>query len=117
MLPAQLECPFCHAAVQGALLVRATDAYAPAMRLYTSRCPECATPIEFQARAAHVEVGYTYWAGSMHFEAMAQLAVAGLRQPSPGVLALGSEIVFPQVESADAGFGGLEPRPETADLL
>lgn len=117
MLPAQLECPFCNAAVLGALLVRATDAYAPAMQLYTSRCPACATPIEFQVRAAHVNVGYTYWAGSMHFEAMARLEVAGLRQPSPGVLALGSEIVYPLAEGGDAGFGGLEPRPETADVL
>lgn len=105
MLPAQLNCPFCNAPLDGLLLVRATDAYAEGMRLYTSRCPNCATPIEYTAGSGHVDVGYTYWAGSMHFESMARLRVAGLREAGSGVLKVGSDTVFPAAQIADVEFG------------
>lgn len=116
MLPTQLDCPFCHAPLNGDLLVRATDTYSDGMHLYTSRCPNCATPIEYTAASGHVDVGYTYWAGSMHFESMARLPVAGLREVGPGVLKVGSDTVYPAAQVAEPEFGA-EVQTELAELI
>ncbi len=35
--------------------------------------------MEFRLRAGVIELGYTYWAGSMHFEAVSSKRVHGLR--------------------------------------
>ena len=56
--------------------------YNPAMHLHATRCPECLKSVEFRALANALEIGYTYWAGSMHFEGVARLPLSGFR---PGV--------------------------------
>lgn len=41
-------------------------------------CPHCQASLEFRIRPDALELGYTYWAGSMHFEALCSRRVKGL---------------------------------------
>lgn len=80
-MPAKtFDCPFCKQPMRGEALARAASAYAPDLRLHVSSCPNCGEGIEFRAFGGAVEPGYTYWAGSMHFEAVIRLSVSGLRR-------------------------------------
>ncbi|MEI6413375.1 MAG: hypothetical protein WCP34_03805 [Pseudomonadota bacterium] len=47
-------------------------------------CPHCKTGLEFRVRGRQLELGYTYWSGSMHFEGMLTCAVPGLRMTFSG---------------------------------
>lgn len=77
-------------------MVLATLAYAASSKLHTAPCPHCDSVIEYRAFAGAIEVGYTYWAGSLHFESVARLPVRGLRRGSPeSVLELGGQSITP----------------------
>jgi hypothetical protein len=45
-----------------------------------SICPNCHQSLEFRVGRNLVELGYTYWSGSLHFEAMEVFGVTGLSQ-------------------------------------
>lgn len=47
-------------------------------------CPRCGAPLEFRVRANTLELGYTYFGGSMHFEVLEAFAVSGLSQSRKG---------------------------------
>ncbi|HWS25140.1 MAG TPA: hypothetical protein VN259_01075 [Xanthomonadales bacterium] len=51
--------------------------------------------MEYRAYSGALELGFTYWAGSMHFEGVVKLAVPGLaRAPADGALDLNGERIF-----------------------
>ena len=76
-------CPFCKKPFDARRVALGIVGYNPAMYLHISRCPECLGSVEFRALAGKLELGYTYWAGSMHFEGMATLPLRGFR---PGTI-------------------------------
>lgn len=43
------------------------------------RCAGCGEGIEGRLRSGRVELGYSYWAGSMHFEAMCEIRFRDLK--------------------------------------
>lgn len=45
---------------------------------WTGCCPGCNTSFNLRVASHTLEVGYEYWAGSLHFEGVASLAVRGL---------------------------------------
>jgi hypothetical protein len=65
--------------------------------IFTGNCPCCSEALEFQVGAGKIELGYTYWAGSMHFEGVVEHRVAGLRRAdSDGAIALElAGVVYP----------------------
>lgn len=73
-----LICQKCHHALPIEDLLGAALGYSRATDSGASSCPNCSDCIEFRLRAGVVELGYTYWAGSMHFEALSSQHVAGL---------------------------------------
>ena len=50
--------------------------------------------MEYRAASGALELGYTYWAGSMHFEGVATLAVHGFKPAEAGALDLLGERIF-----------------------
>lgn len=42
-------------------------------------CPSCNKEVEFRVRANAILLGYTYWAGSLHFESVETYPIKGLR--------------------------------------
>ncbi len=72
-------CPHCKQTFTVAELLAGLGPYAPDTAHYTAKCPRCAAWLEFQVRAERIEFGYTYWAGSMHFEGVAPHPAPGLR--------------------------------------
>lgn len=106
-MPTAFDCPFCKRTFSGADLVRRVASYAPSSRLHLCACPHCAASIECRVHPDEVEVGYTYWAGSLHFEGVETLTVRGLRvADAAGTLCLGDQLLpwwSPPAVRSDAG--------------
>ncbi len=47
--------------------------------MFGHACSRCGERFEGRLRGGGFDVGYTYWAGSMHFETVQQVRVAGLK--------------------------------------
>ena len=75
-------CPRCNAAFRLESFLEAVSGYSTATNSGNSFCPECHEALEFRVARGTLELGYTYWAGSLHFEAVSSLRVAGLRLAS-----------------------------------
>jgi len=73
------KCLRCDQSVPPESLLEAASGYSTATDSGTSTCPRCNQSIEFRVRSGALELGFTYWAGSMHFEAMSSHRVNGLR--------------------------------------
>lgn len=75
----ELTCPRCNHAVSAEALLGAVSGYSRFTDSGASSCSSCREQIELRLRAGIIELGYTYWAGSMHFEAVSSQRVHGLR--------------------------------------
>jgi len=85
---AAVPCPRCKAAMDAAPLLAGLS-YWRGPGIFTGTCPHCGEGLELRVSASRIELGYTYWAGSMHFEGMIDRAVAGLRRvDADGAIAL-----------------------------
>jgi uncharacterized protein YbaR (Trm112 family) len=94
-MPDSFACPFCKKPFDALRMAQDIVGYNPAMHLHIARCPECRESVEFRARAGEMELGYTYWAGSMHFEAVATLPLRGFRPgENEGTLELDGKQIF-----------------------
>lgn len=82
-------CPRCGAVVSTDRLLAAVTAYSTDTDSGLSACPRCGGTLDFRVGAGKLELGYTYWAGSMHFEAITSVPIAGLR-----VIKAGSALAF-----------------------
>lgn len=96
-------CPLCQQPFDVAAFLRAAKHYATLTDSGHSTCPACGKEMEFRIGGGRLELGYTYWAGSLHFEGVASERVPGLRQTRDErgvVFQLGEdEIVVPNSET------------------
>jgi hypothetical protein len=72
------KCLRCDQPVSAESLLEAASGYSTATNSGSSTCPHCNQSLEFRVRSGALELGFTYWAGSMHFEAMSSHRVIGL---------------------------------------
>lgn len=95
MLPKTYDCPSCKKPMSGDALARAITVYSPATHLHVTACPNCGSNIECRVHSDALELGYTYWAGSLHFDGVVKLSVPGLaRIAADGTLELKGERIF-----------------------
>lgn len=73
------KCPRCDQTVPAESLLEAASGYSIATNSGSSTCPRCNQSLEFRVCSGTLELGFTYWAGSMHFEATSSHRVNGLR--------------------------------------
>ena len=73
-------CPHCDRTFQIADFLASCRDYATSTDSGVAPCPFCSKELEFRARSGAIELGYTYWAGSFHFEGMVTVLVPGLRR-------------------------------------
>ena len=73
-----LTCPSCNLPLPIESLLGAASGYSRVTDSGASSCSRCGQSIEFRLRPSVIEVGYTYWAGSMHFEAVSDQCVPDL---------------------------------------
>ena len=74
-----LICPLCSKPFPRENFLAAVSGYSTLTDSGGSSCPECHGALEFRVRPGRLELGYTYWAGSLHFEAVRSFRIAGLR--------------------------------------
>jgi hypothetical protein len=74
-----LACLHCSRPLDLAALLSAVTGFDRSTRTATSPCPGCGKALEFQARGGVLTLGYTYWAGSFHFEGVADVPARGLK--------------------------------------
>lgn len=77
-------CVFCHGPIDVAAFLSRTEGYATLTDSGNAPCPRCGRSLEFRVRSGALELGYTYWAGSMHFEGMETFTVPGLLRHRTG---------------------------------
>lgn len=92
-----LICPLCSKPFPREAFLAAVSGYSTSTDSGSSSCPECHAALEFRVRPGCLELGYTYWAGSLHFESVSSFRIAGLRLISTaGSLSAGIKgAVFP----------------------
>lgn len=74
-----LNCPRCAQSIDPAAFLARATSYGSETDSGVSSCPACTESLEFRIAAEHLELGFTYWAGSLHFEALSRTRVPGLR--------------------------------------
>jgi hypothetical protein len=74
-----LACPLCSAPLDVVELLSAVTGYDRGTDSAASLCPGCGKTLEFQVRGGVVTLGYTYWAGSFHFEGVVDVPVRSLK--------------------------------------
>ena len=79
-----LTCPTCKQSFPALDVLRASSGYSLVTRSGSSTCPACHADLEYRVSTGTVELGYTYWAGSLHFEAVAAFPVETLRLVTVG---------------------------------
>lgn len=97
---ADFTCPFCSKPFTIAAFLSKSSGYSTSTDSGYSVCPNCGKGIEFRVKSNSIEFGYTYWAGSMHFEGMETVAVSGLRlelsKDSASITLKGTAITVPR---------------------
>ncbi len=76
------RCLRCDQPVPAEALLEAASGYSTVTNSGSSTCPLCNQSLEFRIRSGILELGFTYWTGAMHFEAMSSHVVHGLRLAS-----------------------------------
>lgn len=82
----ETDCVHCHARFAVADLVNAIDGYSRQVRVFSSRAPCCGTGEELQVHGRTLTRGYTYATGSLHFEGVIDLPIAGLAVEDEGAV-------------------------------
>jgi len=77
-------CLHCHKAFSLERFLDAVSAYSTVTDSGDSTCPECGGGLEFRVANGSLELGYTYWAGSLHFEGISVFESPDLRRVSSG---------------------------------
>ncbi len=72
-------CPSCDEALGLEELLAGASGYSVVTNSGGSVCPSCHATVEFRIGPGCLEFGYTYWAGSLHFEGVSTFPVPGLR--------------------------------------
>lgn len=95
----RVACLSCKADVDAADLLAGVEGYNPVCDSVGARCPACGESVELRVSGRTLSIGYTYWAGSMHFEAMADARIPGLARlpegPGPWAVSLDGVVYRP----------------------
>lgn len=75
-----LPCTSCNAALAVEEVLGGARGYDAHTNSSASACPRCGRQLEFQVRTGALAVGYTYFAGSMHFESLFEVEAPRLRR-------------------------------------
>ena len=70
----EFPCPFCEKVVTVKTLLQRVAGYYRITNSAHAPCPSCGKDIEFQAHGGMLTIGYTYAAGSFHFEGLFDVA-------------------------------------------
>lgn len=73
------SCSSCKGEFDPVEVLRRATGYSTDTNSGTASCPHCGGGLEFRVGTGELELGFTYWAGSMHFEGMETWPLAGLR--------------------------------------
>ena len=100
-------CPFCEKPFAPSRFLESVTGYSSETDSGGATCPECGRGLEFRIGRGSLEIGYTYWAGSMHFEAVRTSRVPRLKlERSDGaVAAVLGDVRFPFPAPRIAGGG------------
>jgi hypothetical protein len=97
-MPAPL-CPRCEQPFDLEPFLRGVTGYSVATNSGGGPCPRCHETLEFRVASGALEIGFTYWGGSLHFDAVSVHRVRGLRLvlsgPSAKAVLKGVEFPFP----------------------
>ena len=95
-------CPRCHQPFGIEAFLEAVSGYSTVTNSGGSACPACHEALEFRIGAGSLELGYTYWAGSLHFEAVSTCHVPRLRlvASGQGLVATLDDRTFPLSQSS-----------------
>lgn len=80
MSHAEPICPRCNQPFALEAFLAAVSGYSTVTDSGGSECPACKDAMEFRVENGSLELGYTYWAGSLHFEGVKVFKIAGLRR-------------------------------------
>ncbi len=78
------SCLYCDQSFEPEAFLRSTTAYGTATDSGVAPCPGCGKQLEFRVRSNILELGYSYWSGSFHFEAVSSIPTAHLKQSRSG---------------------------------
>jgi len=95
------ECISCKAEVEVGAFLAGLGGFIEQTSSASAKCPACGGSIEFQVRSGSLELGYTYWAGSLHFEGLVTVRVPGIKVVGEG-----------DSRAIEAGGVVYRPRPE-----
>lgn len=79
-------CLKCGREFAAAELLAGLKGYDPRTNSGVTSCAACGDVMELRVQPGKIEVGYTYWAGAMHFEGMATVPAPGLELVRDGAL-------------------------------
>lgn len=71
------SCPRGGAAIGTDRFLASVTAYSTVTDAGLAHCPGCGDTLDFRVGAGKLELGYTYWAGPMHFEAISSVPLPG----------------------------------------
>lgn len=78
------ECLSCKAEIEVGAFLSGMGVFHAETRSATAKCPACGVALEFQVRSGNLELGYSYWAGAMHFEGLVTVHVPGIKVVGEG---------------------------------
>ncbi|MBK8229494.1 MAG: hypothetical protein IT349_20395 [Candidatus Eisenbacteria bacterium] len=73
-------CPRCDQPFALEAFLAAVSGYSTVTDSGGSVCPACNDGMEFRVGNGSLELGYTYWSGSLHFEGVKVFKIASLRR-------------------------------------
>jgi hypothetical protein len=76
---ASLQTPCCARNLEPEAFLGAVRGWVEGAGFFYGTCPACGEGWEFQVRGSTVVFGYTYAAGSLHFEGLVDVKAPGLR--------------------------------------
>lgn len=72
------RCPRCEAFFVVDECFESATGYSSSTDSGSATCPACRQQIEFRVARNTLELGFTYWAGSLHFDAVASYRISRL---------------------------------------
>ncbi|HYN01815.1 MAG TPA: hypothetical protein VE359_05190 [Vicinamibacteria bacterium] len=90
-------CPHCHEGFALEPFLRGVTGYSATTDSGGAPCPLCRESLEFRVASGALEIGFTYWGGSLHFDALSVHRVRGLRLVHSGasITAVLNGVEFP----------------------
>ena len=79
-----IECPACAERVEAVALLERLRGFYEGMAVAVTECPACAASVELTVGGGRLLLGYTYWAGALHFEGLTEASLGAIRITGDG---------------------------------